>query len=80
MQIHAIRSSKKPIFLEVLDPGPKRPGTAAYDRYRSMTRFVAKHGKKATVVDVLENTSYEARDLRYDIERGFIRVRRNNAA
>ena len=39
-----------------------------------MTRFVAKHGKKAKVLDVLERTTYEARDLRYDLDHGFIRV------
>ncbi len=55
-------------------PQPRRKGTAAYDRYAAMARYVTKH-RGATVGTVLDETAYRSDDFKWDLERQHITVR-----
>lgn len=58
----------------VAKENPRREGTISFKNHADMRRYLSKKRGKATVKDVLANTSYRSQDLHYDKAKGFIKV------
>ncbi len=67
-----VDTAKARIRIEVKE-NPRRSDSGAGKRFSSMVGYVRKH-RTATAKDVLTKTSYRSDDLRWDLERGHIKL------
>lgn len=51
----------------------RKPGSAAHGRFESMTKYL-KNNPKATVADIIANTSYKRGGFRRDVKAGLVKV------
>lgn len=61
-------------FIVGVAANSRREGTAAHGHYEAMKKFVDKSGGRASLADVLKNTSYRRQDFDWDQKRGHITV------